>query len=90
MRTNRQQELLKLARKELRQGQHRLGSALWFVQGKAISPEEWRNLAVIEIIKAAKHLNNAAEIFLDEHKEFHGGDRKARSYDATLKEVGTG
>jgi len=64
-------ELLKLARKELRQGQHRLGCALWYVKGKTIPPEGLCKLAVIEVIKAAKHLNTAAEIFLDEHKELH-------------------
>ena len=65
-------ELLKLARKELRQGQHRIGCALWYVKGgKTIPPEGLRKLAVIEVIKAAKHLNTAAEIFLDEHKELN-------------------
>jgi len=70
---NRQRELLKLAKKELKQGQHRLGCALWYVQGRAIPPERLRRLAVIEIIKTAKHLTTVTEIFLDEHKELHNG-----------------
>jgi len=64
-------ELLKLAKKELKQGQHCLACALWFVKNKTIPPEGLLKLAVIEVIKAAKHLNTAAKIFLDEHKELN-------------------
>jgi hypothetical protein len=66
---NRQQELLKLARKELRQGQHCIGCALWFVKSKTIPPEGLRKQAVVELVKAVGHLSEAAEILLDEHEE---------------------
>jgi hypothetical protein len=70
MSTDRRRELLRLAKKELKEGQHRLGCAMWYVRGRTIPPEGLRNQAAIEIIKAVKHLSAAGEIYLDEHKEF--------------------
>jgi len=71
MSTDRRRELLKLAKKELRQGHYCLDCAAWYVRGRTIPAEGLCKLAVIEVIKTVKHLNAAAEIFLDEHTELH-------------------
>jgi flagellar motor switch/type III secretory pathway protein FliN len=70
----RQRELLQTAKAELRSSVQSIRKAVWYVQGKkTIPPEELCKLAVIEIIKATKHLNTAMEIFLNEHGELHNG-----------------
>jgi hypothetical protein len=71
---DRQRELLQTAKAELRSSVRSISKGQWYVQGKkTIPPEGLCKLTVIEVIKAAKHLNAAAEILLDEHGELHNG-----------------
>jgi hypothetical protein len=68
-------ELLTLAKKELEQGRRCLDCAEWYAQGTTV-PAGLCRLAAIELAKAGKHLNTAAEILLDEHNELSGEPKK--------------
>jgi hypothetical protein len=66
---DRRRELLKLVKRELRQGQHCIGCAKWYLQGKDVQPG-LRKQAAIEVVKATRQLCDAALVLLDEHSEF--------------------
>jgi len=67
----RQRELLRISKAELRSSVQSIRKAVWYVQGKFVPPANLRKLAAAEIAGAIGHLSTAAEIFLDERKEFH-------------------
>jgi len=71
---NRQRELLRSAKAELRNGAKHVRKAQWYVSSpqRQIPPANLRKLAAAEITEAIRHLSAAACIFLDVHNELEG------------------
>jgi hypothetical protein len=70
---DRQRELLRISKAELRSSVQSIRKAVWYVQGKFVPPANLRKLAAAEIVGAIGHLSAAVSIFLDEHGELHNG-----------------